>query len=552
MTLLATCGACGALSEATPTGQDRKANSSLPPKTVKIAEQQQPSQETSTRPAPQARDTSSLTLQDLGPFAHFNEEVQLRCPDWLDAGPFLRVREPRSQTIWLSLAGQLVCPADERHLSLPLVALDPAHLSDVDNDGILDAVDLLRGAQKTLLNGASYKSVYRALDYPGGDVPAEEGVCTDVIVRALRNVGWDLQVLIHEDIQKRPLAYPWIKVADPHIDHRRVRTLLPWFKENARSLPIDPQDTAFPFLPGDILFMNTMGSAEPEHMGIVGARQGESRLPLVINNWNDGTKVAEMDLLGRVPVTHRFRLGKALVVQGADQGLDALLARSQLSIPAKSSQAIAVTTPLFDSSGGTLTRWQKLKGHFKQVGKTIPVRIGKAGLGQGRGLHSVRLMPQDKREGDKRAPAGIFSLGTAFGRPSKRPDSGLWPYRAVTAQDFWVDEPSAPEYNSWQQLKPGVTPPWSAEALSMYPLALVVNHNLPDPKPGAGSAIFLHPWKGPTVPTVGCTAMAPEDLIEILTWLDPKQTPVLVQLAGQIFLEKEKARSEQTVPSPFD
>jgi L,D-peptidoglycan transpeptidase YkuD (ErfK/YbiS/YcfS/YnhG family) len=311
--------------------------------------------------------------------------------------------------------------------------------------------------------------------------------------------------------------------------------LLPWFKDNTQSLSIDPQDTAFPFLPGDILFMNTVGDGEPEHMGIVSDRAGRSGLPLVINNWNDGTKTAEMDLLVRVPVTHRFRMGKAMVVQPTDQGFDALLTRVQLSIPVASTQVIAVTTPLFESSGGTLTRWERVDAHFTQVGQAIPVRIGKAGLGQGRGLHRVRLTPKEKQEGDKRAPAGIFLLGTAFGRPAQRPYSGLWPYRAVTARDFWVDEPSTPDYNSWQTLKPGVAPPWSAEALSMYPLALVVDHNFPGPKPGAGSAIFLHPWKEPKIPTVGCTAMAPEDLIQILAWLDPKQTPVLVQLAGQIF-----------------
>lgn len=488
-----------------------------------------------TPPASAVATASTVEFNDVGPFSEWNQDLKLHCPDWLGKGPFLRALDPRSNETWLAIDGQLVCPSNTHHQSLPLVTLDPRHLSDLDNDGIPDPLDLLRGAKKTVLNAANYKSVYRALDYPGGDVPTDEGVCTDVVVRALRNVGWDLQVLMHEDIQKRPLAYPWIKKADPHIDHRRVRTLLPWFKDNAQVLSIDPLDTAFPFLPGDILFMSTIGDAEPEHMGIVSDRAGRSGFPLVINNWNDGTKTAEMDLLKRVPVTHRFRMGKAMVVQGADQGLGAMLARLQLSIPAASSQMIAVTTPLFDSSGGTLTRWEWLEGHLKQVGKSVAVRTGRAGLGQGRGLHRVRLTPKEKQEGDGRAPAGIFFLGTAFGRPTQRPYSGLWPYRAVTPRDFWVDEPSSPDYNSWQELKPGVTRPWSAEALSMYSLGLVVDHNLPHPKPGAGSAIFLHPWKGPQVPTVGCTAMAPEDLTQILAWLDPSRRPLLVQVAGQVF-----------------
>jgi uncharacterized protein YijF (DUF1287 family) len=93
------------------------------------------------------------------------------------------------------------------------------------------------------------------------------------------------------------------------IDHRRVKTILPWFKRNmaARSARLD--DAADPLRPGDIVFMDTFPSRPgPDHIGIISDRLGADGLPLVINNWTNGTSTAEMDLLGWVPVTHRFRI----------------------------------------------------------------------------------------------------------------------------------------------------------------------------------------------------------------------------------------------------
>jgi hypothetical protein len=79
---------------------------------------------------------------------------------------------------------------------------------DADGDGIPDAVDILLGAKKVALDGAIYRETAPRLPYPGGDVPRQEGVCTDVVIRALRNAGIDLQRAVHDDAGRAPWAYP--------------------------------------------------------------------------------------------------------------------------------------------------------------------------------------------------------------------------------------------------------------------------------------------------------------------------------------------------------
>src|SRR5439155_7661050 len=107
---------------------------------------------------------------------------------------------------------------------------------DRDGDGIPDALDVLIGAKKEVLNAESYTEAaegYIGMKYPMGDVPRNIGVCTDVIVRAVRNAAIDLQKELHEDIRRAKAAYPMVEGAgDPSIDQRRVGTLLPYFKRH--------------------------------------------------------------------------------------------------------------------------------------------------------------------------------------------------------------------------------------------------------------------------------------------------------------------------------
>jgi hypothetical protein len=135
-------------------------------------------------------------------------------------------------------------------------------------------------------------------------------VCTDVIVRAVRNAGIDLQKELHEDIRRARGAYPMVKGwGDPSIDQRRVGTLLPYFQRHWESHTPALDDAADPYRPGDVVFMDTFPSRPgPDHMGIVSDRLDDRGLPYIINNWTDGTVTKEMDLLPVVPILDRFRL----------------------------------------------------------------------------------------------------------------------------------------------------------------------------------------------------------------------------------------------------
>jgi uncharacterized protein YijF (DUF1287 family) len=207
-------------------------------------------------------------------------------------------------------------PGDRAELA-PLLTADRLTVGpaghDRDGDGIPDPLDILIGAKKTVANADAYTpeaEQYISMRYPMGDVPRTIGVCTDVIVRAVRNAGIDIQKELHEDIRRARAAYPMIKGGgDPSIDQRRVGSLLPYFKRHWESHTPRLDDPGDPYQPGDIILMDTFPSRPgPDHIGIVSDTRDERGLPMIINNWTDGTVTAEMDLLVFVPVLYRFRL----------------------------------------------------------------------------------------------------------------------------------------------------------------------------------------------------------------------------------------------------
>ena len=208
-------------------------------------------------------------------------------------------------------------------------------------------------------------------------------------------------------------------------------------------------------------------------------------------------------------------------------------------VPPGSEQALLVTSARWDATDAVLQRWRRDgDSGWRAVGAAVPVMLGRAGLGWGRGLHDAESTAgPDKREGDGRSPAGVFTIGTAFGYGAAAPEGVTWPYREAGARDYFVDEASSAVYNRWRRIPDGeANEPearWgSCERMRrddhVYELGAVVEHNYAC-VPGAGSAIFLHVWDRPGAPTAGCTAMSREDVLTVLRWLEPAAAPVLVQ-----------------------
>lgn len=150
-----------------------------------------------------------------------------------------------------------------------------------------------------------YDPAYVSLEYPGGDVPEERGVCTDVVIRALRLLNFDLQKEVHEDMKRHFSAYPrrWgLKGPDKNIDHRRVPNLQTFFKRRGWQLPVT--QTAADYKPGDLVTC-LLGDYLP-HIMIVSDRKSEAGTPLIIHNIGAGTE--EEDCLFEFPMTGHYRV----------------------------------------------------------------------------------------------------------------------------------------------------------------------------------------------------------------------------------------------------
>lgn len=197
------------------------------------------------------------------------------------------------------------------------------------------------------------------------------------------------------------------------------------------------------------------------------------------------------------------------------------------------SQIVVVLAEEWESTTATLSRFE-FTGRGWKLRDSWPVTLGHRGLGWGLGLHPSGLAGPEKREGDRRAPAGIFVLESAFG--TKEMDSRAFPYRRTDEADLWVDDPKSSHYNQWVRSgDPASKRDWnSAEVLrrddGLYDLAIVVGHNRSPVVKGAGSAIFMHSWAAPGRSTIGCTAMEKRRVRELFDWLEATKRPVLVQV----------------------
>jgi uncharacterized protein YijF (DUF1287 family) len=176
------------------------------------------------------------------------------------------------------------------------------------NPGERDAPSnsLVEAARAQVGKTTSYDSGYVALKYPGGDLPIEKGVCSDVVIRALRTgKNMDLQKLVHEDMKAHFSKYPTIwglKRTDRNIDHRRVPNLKTFFKRKGYSLPVTKKKGDY--LPGDLVTCTVPPNLP--HIMVVSNRKSGQGVPLVIHNIGRGA--GEEDTLFTYPLTGHYRV----------------------------------------------------------------------------------------------------------------------------------------------------------------------------------------------------------------------------------------------------
>lgn len=232
--------------------------------------------------------------------------------------------------------------------------------------------------------------------------------------------------------------------------------------------------------------------------------------------------------------------------RGVAIGLASLVLAACASTPREappwqgSTQMVVVVTDGWDADRGVLQRYER-DGAWRPVGAPIEVTVGRNGSAWGRGLHADAIAGDGdpvKREGDGRAPAGVFAVGDAFGiEPSPR--TGLR-YLPMTARHHCIDVPASPLYNRLvdtaevgEAAVQGSTEPMRRDLLPKpdmrYALGFVIEHNA-SAVPEGGSCIFAHAWDPPGATTAGCTAMDLPRMRELLGWLDARRRPVFVLL----------------------
>jgi L,D-peptidoglycan transpeptidase YkuD (ErfK/YbiS/YcfS/YnhG family) len=175
------------------------------------------------------------------------------------------------------------------------------------------------------------------------------------------------------------------------------------------------------------------------------------------------------------------------------------------------SQLVTVIAASYGATQAELTAYSRVDGQWRRVFGPWTAWIGRNGMAP----------PGAKREGDGRTPSGTYGFGFFFGVD---PDPGvLFPYRRIHPYDFWDDDPASPLYNLWVdtlQANPGADP--EPMDVSAYDYGAVIAYNTAR-TPGLGSAIFLHINIG--MPTAGCVTLPVGELLEILRWLNPADSP---------------------------
>lgn len=211
-------------------------------------------------------------------------------------------------------------------------------------------------------------------------------------------------------------------------------------------------------------------------------------------------------------------------------------------------QLIVVRMKDWNSTSGTLERFNRTGKSWSTAGTRWQVSLGLSGMAWGLNQKPSGAGGPVKREGDNRAPAGMFKVGYSYGYDRQPPAKTNWPYTPVEEGWLCVDDPTSKAYN---QVINGKTVPkdWkSAEVMRrkdhLYKWVINIEQN-PAGQANCGSCIFLHVWRKALSPTEGCTAMEENHMVELLQWLDPNKNPSIVQLPDE---EYEKLKKVWDLP----
>lgn len=214
-------------------------------------------------------------------------------------------------------------------------------------------------------------------------------------------------------------------------------------------------------------------------------------------------------------------------------------------VPESTQQLVVVTTDDWDGVTGTLQTYVRTDNGWQPEPLSSAVTIGRTGSAWGIGLHPVQS-GQQKKEGDGKAPAGVFALTSGFGYEAL---SGLEiPYQKMQGSHYCMDVNQSAYYN--QIVDANVVGDEAVKGSSegmrrdlhygdeLYRKGVVVAHN-PQNVPGAGSCIFLHLWRGDDKPTAGCTAMPAEVMDTLIHWLDADDAPAMVLLPRSEYIKRQ-------------
>jgi len=206
-----------------------------------------------------------------------------------------------------------------------------------------------------------------------------------------------------------------------------------------------------------------------------------------------------------------------------------------------SGQLIVVITDGWNSTTGKAYAFERSESHWTQRFSFSAV-IGANGFGIGAMPDATASYPGgiSKKEGDNKSPCGVYTLGTVFGYAP--PEETHWlkmPYVEATNDLICVDDAGSVSYNKLVKLGSAETDYTSFEKMHLhtdeYKWGIFINHNSEDIKPGKGSCLFLHIWTNDHTGTAGCTAMAEEDMLKILSWIDNSKNPLLVQMPFSLY-----------------